>query len=503
MSQINAESIERKKALCEQIKIELLRRKAKESYVNYVEYVHRGKWLRGKAVGYICIKLQEFLLTDTSNPYDILVVSMPPQHGKSMTITATLPSWYLGRFPIKRVIGISYSEGLAMQFGRRNREKIQEYGKNLFNVLLASSPCTSTEFETTQKGSMISRGIMSGVTGRACDLMIIDDPIKNRMEADSETYRDRLFGEWENSFKTRLSAGAKVIIIQTRWHEDDLAGRIIAREKNVTVINLPCECENEQADPLGRQKGDALAPEIGKNNEWLASFKESYAGVNGSRAWNALFQGKPSQEQGNIIKRQWWKFYSGNVNIDYLILSVDASFKSAEDNDNVAIQVWGKKDSNVYLLYAIKEHLDFPETVKQIMLVKSQFVNIKSILIEDKANGSAIIQLLRKTIPGIIPVEPKGGKIARVNAVSGVIEAGNVYLPEDKEFTSDFIDECSAFPNGKHDDQVDCMSQALNKLIYIMSSHHSTNNDVVVEGFNVKLSNSKNKIGKGDKNHVI
>ena len=148
------------------------------------------------------------------------------------------------------------------------------------------------------------------------------------------------------------------------------------------------------------------------------------------------------------------------------IISVDATFKDKDDNDFVAIQVWGKREANMYLIDAVKQHLDFPGTVRAILAMRSKHPKVRLILVEDKANGSAIIQILRAKIPGVVAVNPEGGKVARANAVSGAIESGNVLLPKYAAFTGDFVEECSAFPNGAHDDQVDCMTQALNRFMY-------------------------------------
>lgn len=429
----------------------------KRDYKAYVAYVHHNTWTAGKAVSYICDTVQDFLEKKTGNAYDILVLSMPPQHGKSMTITETLPSWYLVNNPNKRVIEISYSEDFAQLFGRRNRAKLKEYG-GLFGIQLANSPNSNVEFETTAGGGMISRGITSGVTGRPCDLMIIDDPVKNRMEADSETYRTRIWDEWQDSFKTRLFAGAKVIIIQTRWHEDDLAGRIIKNEPNVTVLNLPCEAEAD--DPLGRPVGDALCPEIGKDNKWLADYKKSYEG--GSRTWNALYQGHPTIEEGNILQREWWQRYELDELpvVNRVVISVDATFKGDSSSDYVAITVWGKKNADIYLIDMVHMQMDFVKTMTAVQRMTYKYPNYQAIYIEDKANGAAIISVLRRKISRIIGVTPMGGKIARVNAISGIIESGNVWIPK-TAWGDAFIDEAAAFPKGAHDDMVDSMSQCL------------------------------------------
>lgn len=435
------------------------------NYRAYCYYIHGGRWIPGKAVSYLCDQVQAFLRRETGAAYEVLILSVPPQHGKSLTITETLPSWYLGRNPDKRVIEISYSEDFAQLFGRRNREKIARAGMQLWGVQLAKSPNSNTEWELEgHVGGMISRGILSGVTGRPADLMIIDDPIKTRQEADSETIRARIWDEWENSFRTRLQAGAKVILIQTRWHEDDLAGRMIQREPNATVINLPCEAEED--DPLGRPVGDALAPEIGKGNAWLRDYKQGFQSQEGSRAWTALFQGHPTSQEGNLFKREWWRYYDTLPPIVQTIISVDAAFKDGEGNDFVAVQAWGKTGPDMYLLDAVKKHLDFPGTLQEIRAMRRRWPAAGVILVEDKANGSAVIQILRREIPGVVAVNPEGGKVARANAVSGAIESGNVYLPRNAPFTGDFVEECSSFPLGKHDDQVDAMTQALNRFVF-------------------------------------
>lgn len=482
--------------------IELYRMLLQTNYCAYVEHVHEGRWKASNFHRFLCNYVQNFIEQDTGNPYDVLVIHTPPQHGKSTTITETLPSWYLGRNPEKRVIEISYSEDFALLFGRRNRTKIDVFGGDIFGITLAKNPNSNTEFELDNNvGGMISRGILSGVTGRACNLMIIDDPVKNRQEADSESYRARVFEEWQDSFKSRLAPGAKVIIIMTRWHEDDLAGRLINTEKNISYLRLPCEAEEN--DPLGRKIGDALCPEIGKDNKWLKEFKESYTRVEGSRTWNALYQGRPTAAEGNLLKREWWQYYEEQPDIVDWVMSVDATFKDGDNNDYVAIQVWGKTGARIYFIDAVKKHLNMPDTVREIVRLRSLYPKCITTLIEDKANGSAIIQVLRHELFGIIPIEPEGGKVARVNAVAGTIESGNVYLPKYKRFTNDFVEECASFPRGQHDDQVDCMSQALNRLIYHKAETKPAKPENPLFKAFPKLRKNKLTVGKGEKINVI
>lgn len=481
--------------------LRLYRDVLRTDYCAYVKHTNNG-YKVSKFHRFLCDTVQDFLEEDTGHAYDILILSTPPQHGKSVTVTETLPSWYLGRNPEKSVIEISYSEDFAQKFGRRNLQKIKEFGGEVFGVKIGS-PANATEFELEgHRGGMVSRGLLSGVTGRRCDLMIIDDPVKTQQEADSESYRNRVFDEWLSSYKTRLYAGAKIILIMTRWHEDDLAGRLIETEQNVKVVNIPLEAEPD--DILGRKVGDALCPEIGKDNVWLADFKKSYTNLSGSRAWNALFQGHPTGLEGNIIKREWWQYYETLPHIEKMAMSVDAAFKDGDDNDFVAIQVWGKTNADIYLMDAVKKHLDMPATIREITRLRAMYPQCKTTYIEDKANGSAIIKYLRTHMGGVIAVNPEGGKVSRVNAVIGTIESGNCFLPKNKPFTGDFVEECAAFPNGKHDDQVDCMSQVLNKLIYSDAKVIVAKEESFLERNFPALKKKKGKrFDKGDKIHVI
>lgn len=451
---------------------ELARRElARRSYPDYLAYSHGAAWIDTKMSRFIAESLQEFVETKTGNAYDILIIETPPQHGKSLSVTETFPSWYLGRNPKKRAIIASYNEEFAERFCRRNKEKVKLFGANLFGIHIGEVN-RATEFELDNKsGRLLSRGIMSGITGNPADLIIIDDPVKNMQEADSPTYRGRVWAEWQASIKSRLAAGAKVVVIMTPWHEDDLAARLLNTERNVRLIRLPVEAQAD--DPLGREPGEALCPELGKDNAWLADFKESYVNDpsqgGGPRAWAALYMCSPRIEGGNLIHRDWWRLYDPDETklFGTEVISVDAAFKDADTSDYVSIQVWGKLRSDYYLRYCLNKHLDFPGTVAAIRTVSQLYPRARTVLIEDKANGSAVIQTLQREMY-VVPVNPIGGKVARVNAISAAIESGHVFLPDVAKapWVNDFVDQFSAFPNGTHDDMVDAASQALNRLIY-------------------------------------
>lgn len=448
---------------------ELARRElARRSFPEYLAYTQGRTWKRTRLSEYLATQVQEFVEADTGHAFDILVVQCPPQHGKSITISETFPSWYLGKYPERRIILAAYNDEFAEKFLRRNTEKVKTVGKNIFGIEPGKVD-RAAEFElSNSKGRIIARGLKSGITGNPGDLVIIDDPIKNREEAYSPAFRAKVWGEWVNSVKTRLSAGAKIIVIATPWHCDDIMARIIARESNVRVIRLPVSAGEN--DPLGRAPGEALCPELGKDNKWLADFEPAYLNdpEGGRAAWNAMFLCSPIIDGGNIVQREWFKFYDPKDISEWgtTIISVDAAFKGGENNDFVAITVWSKLGTDYYLRHLSNKKLDFPQTLTELRMVKAMFPEAFTVLVEDKANGSAIIATLRHEMPGVVGVNPRGGKEARVNAVSGVIESGHVHIPKDAHWQDVYLDQWAAFPAGKHDDMVDSSTQALSYMLY-------------------------------------
>ena len=457
----------RKKA----IRRELLRRElARRSYADYLALVYGEQWIPTRFSLYLAETAQRFLEDEGGAGYEILVVETPPQHGKSMTLTEALPSWYMMRCPEKRVILVSYNEESAERFSRRNREKLRDWGGILFGVELGGLN-RATEYELDgYRGRLISRGILSGITGHAADLVIIDDPVKNREEADSETVRNKLWDEWVNSVKSRLSAGARVIVIMTPWHEDDLAARLLRTEEHIRLIRLPVEAEPDARtpDPLGRKAGEPLCPELGKGAAWLEQFRKSYLHdpMGGQRAWQALYLCRPRAEEGNLVRRTWWRFYDAPPPaFGTLCVSVDAAFKGGAGNDYVAITVWGKRGETYYLLDCVNEHLDFIGTLAAVRETRRRYPRARAVLIEDKANGTAVINVLQREM-FCIPVDPKGDKVSRVYAVSAAIESGHVALPRAAPWLGAYLDQWTAFPAGAHDDMVDSSTQALMWLFH-------------------------------------
>lgn len=444
--------------------------RAKSNYNSYVKYTHEG-YQDTKHGQLITNRIQQALdrrdrmiAGEEPQANQYLMFSMPPRHGKSMTITETLPSYCMGKYKNFKCILTAYSSTLANDFDRANSRKTKEY--DIFGVEVTTSNQERTYYDNGSE--CIKAGILGGITGKGANLMIIDDPIKTAEEAASQVHRDKVWKEWTASLSTRLEPPAIVIVIMTRWHEDDLCGRLLNPEYGKPlpweVINLPLEAEDN--DILGREPGEPLWPE-----RYGYDFIETRK--NYTQEFNALYQGRPTSEEGNIIKKEWFanddNWFDATeeyVNkIPLLCMSVDATFKDTKKSDKVAIAVFGKMGKDFLIVEGKSERMDFLATLQEIRNIKAKYPRIGMIFIEDKANGSAIINVLNKELSGIIPVNPLGGKESRLQSVLPYL-VNSVKLPRNRLFTKPMLEEWYAFPNGAHDDWVDVMTQAISKMIY-------------------------------------
>lgn len=306
--------------------------------------------------------------------------------------------------------------------------------------------------------------------------LIIDDPLKDRKEADSPVYRDGVWDWWTDTASTRLGPGAPVCLILTRWSEDDLAGRLLQSEDKHRwrVLNIPAQAYSDD-DPLGRKPGEFLISARGRTRAEWEDIKKRV----GARTWASLYQGQPAPPEGAILKRSDFQFYNrrlwitrpdgANIVPDYedILMSCDLAFKDLESSDYVVLQIWIRRGANCFLLDQVRGRFSFSETCRQIRMLSAKWPQVLLKLVEDKANGPAVISSLSQLIPGIVPEEPNGSKVSRVSAVSPLFEAKNVWLPapEIYPWISDYIEELASFPSGKNDDQIDATSQALHRLI--------------------------------------
>lgn len=480
---------------------ELTRRKLRKSYADYVAYSTPGFYM-SHFHKFLCDTVQEFIDTPCTNGvFDVLLLSVPPQSGKSTTVTETLPSWFLGRNPRDAVIIAGYEGTFAEGFSRRNRDKFNEYATDIFHVEPNKNVQGVALWETADGGKCRAAGLKAGITGYPAELFIIDDPVKNREQAFSEGVMSKIHDEMGPSVQSRIHPCGKLIVIQTRWVENDVIGWVQANWPELiwADINIPCECEDPATDPLHRQIGEAMMGEhmgdidlpqkIRKDNNWLKKAKQIIMAADGEYTWNALYQGHPSAPNGNLFREDAWKYFERSSlpveKLDFLQLSVDATFAKTQNSDRVAITLWGLYNNDIYLYGLVNKRMGFIETVERIKQFIADYPSIDQIVIENKANGAAIIDTLRliPNMPGLVPVTPIGGKYARAEAISPTVNAGMVHICTDwtpaelKECEPDtendlnlpphklFVKQLAHFPYAKHDDMVDSTSQGVARLI--------------------------------------
>lgn len=399
-----------------------------------------------------------------------VIVQMPPRHGKSETISKYAPAWYLGVQPDHRVALVSYERDFAATWGAKARDVYAEHAPSVFGQRVDSSKSGAREWSVDHhEGGMVATGIGGPLTGRGAHLLIIDDPHKNSEEALSKTIRTSTFEWYRSTARTRLEPGGSIILLQTRWHEDDLAGMLQqgADEEfadHWRVISLPALAEEK--DPLGRKEGEPLWPERFPLETLLAS----KAAV-GSFWWAAMYQQRPAPLEGGMLQRAWWRHWTDDpVNTaeewDGLIGSWDCNFKAGDTTDYVVGQVWARLGANFYLLDQVRGQWGFVQTLEAVRTLRDRWPVVGTWVVERAANGEAVIDSLRSEMPGLVGEHPVGSKEARVSAVSGLVESGSVYLPDARRhpWVSDFIEEAAVFPNGSHDDQVDAATQGLRRL---------------------------------------
>lgn len=431
-----------------------------------------------KTVQTPALDLIDQALVDVFNqPDGRLIISMPPQEGKSQRASRRFPLWVLTQNPDTRVAIASYEANVARRWGRAIRDDVLVHGAEL-SLKVRDDLSAQGEWQLAgHEGGIYTAGVNGALTGRPVDVLIVDDPIKDRQQADSQVYRDRVWDWWTDVAATRLAPGAPVIVILTRWHHDDLAGRLLAAEDGHlwNVINIPAKAESEQ-DPLGREIGQFMESARGRTMaQWAAIEVRS-----GPRTWTSMYQGQPTPDEGGLFPRDVWARYDQPLWIvrddgshwvtgtDVEVAqSWDFAFKDTNKSDYVVGQVWVRSGIHAYLVDQIRARIGFNETLQAIQDLTARWPQAVAKFMEDKANGPAIINALHQTVPGMIPIEPEGSKYARAQAISPLVHSGNVVLPtaELAPWISGLTEEAQAFPSGAHDDQVDSLTQAVNRLL--------------------------------------
>lgn len=463
-------------------------KKIRNNYAEYVKYVYGDNYLMTRFHGVLC-KLAQSVITKMEHGERVrLCISIPPQIGKTKSFTETLPSWFIGRHPNGKVILTGYNSDIAVKFGDNNRNLIKSFGKEIFDIEPSESMDRKDEFGIKgYEGKIVSRGLLGGLTSNAGNLVIIDDPFKNGEEANNPEIREKVWRVFCDSVMTRVHGnleckGDAVIVIHTRWHEDDLIGRL-SKEEGWIVVNIPCVWEDgtRKDNLLGRKVGETLCPELGFDYDWACKTRK----LLGERVWSALYQGKPFIDTGNLIKRENIRIYNKNskpYTFEEITMSCDLTFgANTKHSDPYCISIWGRNGADHFLLDVVSKKAGFKETLEIIKVLSAKYPTMRKKLIEKKANGQATIEMLNSHIGGMIPFTPTGSKEDRFNAVCPYFEAGNVFFPDetlqpDIEF---YINQLLKFPNGEHDDFVDTVSQYLLNYQYKYGGRISTDNSYI------------------------
>lgn len=405
-----------------------------------------------------------------------LMVFMPPQNGKSELVSARFPSYYLWKYPNHRVILSSYAADLALGFSQRSRDNFfnEDFPAPKRKLSWSTWAKSAWNFAPPLRGGLIAAGVGGGITGKSADLIIIDDPFKNMEEADSSTKRDAVWSWYQSAVYTRIRKHTAIVIVQTRWHEDDLSGRLqreaAAGGQQWVVLSLPAIAEKEENyGPFSRSPGDALWPE-----RYPVEFLAETRRVVGARVWAALYQQRPAPIEGALIKTAWLTkviprtaIPSGLRWFRYWDLAVETK-KQSDYTASVAVAV--DDQANVYLRDMVRMKAEWPDVKRRI--VHTCLAEPDTIVgIESAMHGAAGVQELRRNpvLAGtsIKAVHVDKDKVTRAMGWSARAEAGQLFLVEGP-WLQDFIDEAIVFPQGTHDDQVDAVSGALRMAV---SSH--------------------------------
>lgn len=378
-----------------------------------------------------------------------LMVFMPPRHGKSQLTSIQFPAWFIGNYPDKEIICASYAQELAAHFGREVRNQVSDAEfKDTFGVSLAADSTAKHRWNTSEGGSYVAAGVGGAITGRGAHLLVIDDPVKNREDADSEVYRDKVWDWYRSTAFTRLMPNGAVVLVMTRWHDDDLAGRLLEHEGDQwEVVTLKAI---DQDKPLW--------PEW-YNLEALEQIRSTI----GPREWSALYQQQPTPDEGDYFKREWVKYYDEipkHLRIygasDYAVTANGGDYTvhgviGIDPDDNMYVLDWWREQTDS--LMWVEVVIDMMAKHRPLIWIEEQGQIIKGVgPFLDKRMRERKVYVVRK------PLVSSRDKSTRAQSFRGRMAMGKVFFPRDAHWTTDLIHETLRFPSGTHDDQVDVLS---------------------------------------------
>lgn len=430
-----------------------------------------------------------------------IAVSVPPQYGKSTVTSIGAPMWWIELHSLGLVKGgmvglVSYEDKLAMSWSTKVRREFAAR-PDFFETDLRTDSKAAGFWETEQGGGIIAVGINGSIVGRPISLLVIDDPTKNYEQANSEKHREMVWEFWQTVGIGRLQPWTVVIVTMTRWREDDIIGRLTSDEfpgdpAEWDYIRIPAVADPPDSqfgpDPLGREPGTPLLrPQADQTIEQATRELESVKANISTYHWNTLWLQSPVDPEGTIFSPQHWRYYSTDAldpdrylyrlpdALDLIIMTWDMTFKETKGSDWVVGIAIGAKGPDRYVLDLVRGHWGFSNTCNQLVTfaerTRSNHSRATTILVEDKANGTAVVDHLKTVINGLHPVTPEGSKEARAWACEPLHKGGNLYLPSKElaPWVESFVKECADFPTGTNDDQVDAFTQG---IIYLQSAVH-------------------------------
>jgi len=464
------------------IRLEAVKELSRRNLLDFLIFDGNGRYKNASHIQFLTDKAQQFVEDVKSGKSPRLFISMPPRHSKSETMTKKYPAWVIGNNPDFEIIIASYSMDLARDFGKIARDTYREHSKSgtgIFKTVIDRDKSAGDNWGILEhRGAVVSTGVGGSATGKGAHIAIIDDPFKNREDANSRLQRDKVWAWYQSTIRTRLAPGGGIIIIQTRWHEDDLVGRIVKEMENGTgetfeSIVLPAIAEEN--DILGRKVGEPLWEERYGIDE-LENIKKAI----GSREFSALYQQKPQVEDGGLFKRQYFKYFdvkndfiiadNKNVNIKdcFYFQTIDTAMSTHKNNDFTVIATFiCDREWNLYLVDLMLERLEVPDQWNVIKQYRHKY-NLRFQAIESKSSGIGIMQQAKREGMPLKELKADTDKMTRALNISVMFENGKVFFNKKLEKLLELEEQLLKFPNAVHDDAVDVCSYAgivINDLI--------------------------------------
>lgn len=455
----------------------LRRRKARRGLLDFILYIN-PEYIVSEFAQELCAALDQFFIDQQAGLRPVLVVQAPPQHGKSDIVSRYAPAYIFGLNPDLSIGGLSYSKDLATDMNRDVQRIMMspEYARLFPESSLNSKRVVTIDVEAKRnsdvfelvgrKGRYVGQGVGGPLTGKRLDIGLIDDPIKNAQEALSETIKDGIWNWYITTFLTRLSKNSGQIIMATSWATDDLSGRILkinakAKHLKFIAVNLPGE---KGYDPSRRE--GALVPDLHPLDKLLEQ-----KAIMSDYFWSAMYQQSPIALGGNMFKTDEFRFYDVLPKLKWRAIFGDTALKTKEQNDYSVFQAWGESfEGQAVMLDQIRGKWEAPELLTQARAfwVKHKADGngtLRSFNVEDKASGTGLIQTLKKEGVPILGIQRSIDKITRAMDAIPLIQSGNVLLPKNAPWLSDYLSEFAAFPKGSHDDQIDPTMDAIDNVL--------------------------------------